>query len=108
MRPFRIQICGQPFSVDWDDSTEADLEGDEAEIITSKQQIVMHSKDMAPHHQRVIVLHEILHGIIQLTAQEDRFVPKGDEPIVDAMSVALLDLLRSNPHLVDWLMESLP
>lgn len=104
-RPLRLTICGVPFVVTWDNTTSVDDNGDEAQISTGDQQILMNSKTMGWSHQRAVLLHEVLHGIIILTSQDDRFRPKGEEAIVESLSVALVALLRENPHLVAWLTE---
>ena len=104
-RPLRLDILDIPFEVVWDDTTDHDDDGDEASIETGTQRVLMFSKTFGPDHERRVMLHEILHGIISLTSQEDRFVKGGEENIVDSMSTALLQVLRSNPHLVRYLVD---
>jgi hypothetical protein len=104
-RPLRLDILGIPFEVIWNDNADHDESGDEASIEIGTQRVLMFSQTFGPDHERRVMLHEILHGIISLTAQEDRFTAKGEEQIVDSMSTVLLQVLRSNPHLVSYLVD---
>lgn len=105
-RPLALTICGQEFSVAWDDLVSKDADGDEAEVRFAEKKITIYAADMAPGHERMTLAHEVLHGIVELTAQEDRFVEKGEEAVVHAMSVALVQVLRDNPNLVAYLVSA--
>jgi hypothetical protein len=61
---------------------------------------------LAPHYERSVVLHEVMHGLWEhagLTA-EGRAQPT-EEEVVSALSYRLLEVLRSNPALVRYLTE---
>ncbi len=53
-----------------------------------------------PHDQRAdTLLHEVLHGLTELTGIADDLGPKREERVVGRLTPALLDLLRRNPQL---------
>lgn len=117
-RPTRILIGGQPFSVEWQDQPGTRLHADSTDYwdlgttIIAEQKIVIRTLQ-ADYQVRDTVLHEILHAILNLTAQKDRFKDSLDdkktpeEPIVSAVATAMLTVLRANPELVAWLIEEL-
>lgn len=119
-RPLRIEICGAPFQVVWDPNKAGRLSEDDAGFwnlgITevADQRITMRQGHSAPHRERTTMLHEVLHAVIRMTGQLDRFVKDGtddshpDERTVGPMAYALLAVLRDNPHLVAYLTEDLP
>jgi hypothetical protein len=51
------------------------------------------------------VLHELMHCIVDKSPLRDRFSKEDDEAIVVMMSVGVLELLRRNPELVEFLLS---
>lgn len=55
----------------------------------------------SPAHQRLVLVHEILHGCYHVTTRDH----EDDEAAVLALAGPLLDVLRRNPALVAFLVE---
>lgn len=118
VRPVEVIICGQPFEISWDPRHGRKLHEDDPDYwglgstAVAEQRIVIRGVEQGVYQERETVLHEILHAVINMTAQRDRFAPieggdkdKASEPVVDAMATALLAVLRDNPQVVGWLTE---
>lgn len=115
-RPQMIWILGQPFSVRWEDAPGKRLHEDSdgywelGTTVVDEQVVVIRSKQ-GEYQLRDTVLHEVLHAILNMTAQRDRFKPNDahekhpEEPVVAAIATALLGVLNANPNLVDWLVD---
>lgn len=54
------------------------------------------------------LLHEVLHGLTELTGIIDDLGHKREERMVRRLTPALLDLLRRNPELVEYLTAEAP
>lgn len=114
-RPNQVVICGQPFTVKWENRPTARLtknSGDGvAGAMSRTEQLVAIRTTQGEHQLRDTVLHEVVHAILALTGQNDRFKPNKDEPhwpeepVVAATATGLLAVLRDNPDLVAWLVE---
>lgn len=115
-RPTRIQIAGQPFAVEWENQNgkrlheDADGYWDLGTTAVYEQRLIIRT-NQAEHQLRDTVLHEVIHALINMTGQRDRFKPNDasekhpEEPVVLAVATALLQVLRANPSLVEWLTE---
>lgn len=116
-RPERIWVCGQPFTVKWVNEEAGRLHPDDSGTynvgltVVSEQVMAIRGVGVGQHQERDTVLHEILHAILKMTAQRDRFQGKDDdnpeEEVVYSMAAALLAVLRQNPDLVAYLTEPL-
>lgn len=116
IRPTRIEIGGQPFAVEWEPQNgkrlheDSDGYWDLGTTAVYEQRLIIRTLQ-GEHQVRDTVLHEVIHAVISMTSQRDRFKPNDDhpkhpeEPVVSAVATALLQVLRSNPDLVAWLTE---
>lgn len=66
-----------------------------------KHTISLHP-DQSAVRLRSTLVHELLHALCDLTGVDD---DKAEERIVTVLAPALLEVLRKNPRLVDWLTE---
>lgn len=112
-RPQMIWILGQPFAVRWENAPGKRLHEDSdywdlGTTVVAEQTLVIRSLQ-GPHQLRDTLIHEVLHAILNMTAQKDRFKPNDafekhpEEPVVAAVATALLNVLVANPDVVDWL-----
>lgn len=109
-RPLVVRICGQPFIVSYGDAL-VDPGGGEltpSGVSDVRGQEIQLFEGQAEHQMRDTMIHEILHAVIGMTGHEGDFRKGGEETVIVGASAALLDVLRSNPHLVAWLTEELP
>lgn len=109
-RPTVITICGQPFAVEWIEEKAGPLHDGSANQGTTsveQQRIMVRGFEQGPDQERDTVLHEVIHAALKMTAQGDR-LKSNEEPVVYALTTALLAVLRENPELVGWLTEELP
>lgn len=60
--------------------------------------------DILATKQQEVLLHETLHCITEQAGITAELGPKDEERIVDRLAPLLLDTLRSNPTLVDYLL----
>jgi hypothetical protein len=56
---------------------------------------------IAPYKQREAVVHETIHGVLVQMGHDK----EDDEPLVTALGVGLLQVIRDNPELIAWLQE---
>lgn len=100
MRPERVTVLGQPFDVEYRGPDHLDLGKEHAMGRTSLSRLrIVVDSDMHPHQLRDTVLHEVLHAcnlVIDPAAD--------DEEQVARLTPVLLDVMRSNPDVVAWLM----
>jgi hypothetical protein len=118
IRPTRIVICGQPFTVEWVEKSGTRLHEDDdgywslGNTVVAEQKLIVRTLQ-GEHQLRETVLHETIHAILRMTSQRDRFKPNEDhkdhpeEPVVNAVAAALLAVLRDNPDVTSWLAEEL-
>lgn len=66
-----------------------------------KGEIVLRPEQALPH-QRMVLLHEVMHGCWHLTD----CTHEGDEKAILALAAPLLDVLRRNPDLVAYLIAT--
>lgn len=113
-RPTMIWILGQPFSIRWEDAPGKRLHEDSDDywalgMNAVAEQVLVIRTTQAPHQIRDTVLHEILHVLLNMTGQHDRFKDNDahekhpEEPVVAAVATGLLNVLMANPDVVDWL-----
>lgn len=69
--------------------------------ITFRTETIDVESDMAPDEQRQTVLHEMVHIMLTHIGQRNH-----DEVLVDGLSYALFDVIRSNPELITYIMAS--
>lgn len=70
-------------------------------IFYGESEIVL-NPDQGAQHQRLALLHEVLHGVWHLHDKGH----DGDEEVLRSMTADLLDTLRRNPDLVTYLTEA--
>ena len=88
---YKAMVASRPFSAT---SKHADSNG---YIDYNKTELLIRPGQSATR-ERETVMHEVLHAIWDLAGLSD-------ENIVNRISPLLLDTLRRNPHLVDFLLE---
>jgi hypothetical protein len=71
-----------------------DIEGN---ISHQHSTILVHQK-LEPSYKRVVLMHEILHGISRVTRTDLT------EAQCDQLAYALIDLFNDNPGLMEWMM----
>lgn len=77
---------------------------DYGETFLDRCEIVVSSKQ-GPSQRRETVLHEILHACSSLTGLRVEMGEGWDESMCTRMAPVLLDVLRRNPRLVEFLTE---
>lgn len=94
-----VNVLGHDYSIEF--ASEEVIPGEDTNgvIQFSKQRIFVRD-DMPERHQRVVLLHEIIHAIFEASGHNDYRV---DEDLTECLSYALVSLLRSNPELVAYL-----
>lgn len=60
------------------------------------------AKDIPAHLAPVVLMHECIHGIFEVTGHEDY---RADEDLAKCLSYGIVYLLRHNPDLVKYLCE---
>lgn len=101
--PATVTICGYPYTILVVDAIARGTDGSFLDgRITYHDAEIEIVKNLPDLFERATVLHEILHGIALHTGQL-RF--KQDESEINALSFALVNLLRDNPTLVTYLLE---
>lgn len=98
-----VDILGVPFSITTSDRiTGSDGRNLDGEITynVAKIEIV---NGMPPEVERRVLLHEIMHGIFSQTGHENYRL---DEDLIEAVANSLVYLLRRNPALVAYLVET--
>ena len=104
--PASVRLLGQSFAIELVDRDDAVLGGAAVDmervgtVHITKQRISI-AKDMASDQERDTVLHEVLHALIRVI----NLMPKEqeEERIVVALAPLILDALRRNPNLVEYL-----
>jgi hypothetical protein len=103
-RPTEIAIIGQPFYVQFVPSGSELLPANQTGR-TRINHLQMYVDSTIPlPQQRVTTLHEVLHAVIAmlgLIAGDD--AETVEERVVEQIATPLLDVLRSNPELTEWL-----
>ncbi len=100
--PESITILGQPFAVRLVPRGELPRDGDMA-TSDLRRQLIRIVDDHGPTQERDTVLHEVLHMVARMADLEER---KLDERAINVFSTVLLDVLRRNPRLVEYLADS--
>jgi hypothetical protein len=70
-----------------------------------EQVILFESVDAAPDVQAVVVLHETLHAIFSQIGIRDLLDQHAEESITKRLSPLLLQVLRENPRLIEYLVD---
>jgi hypothetical protein len=115
-RPLRINVGGADYDVTWHlDKTpiiqgdeEVNKVGDEAMGYTNvgMQYMVVRGQPAAGFYQeRDTMMHEVMHAVLSVTAIDTEMDDEKAELMVSRLTPAILDTLRRNPHLVQYLME---
>lgn len=73
-------------------------------------QVIQLNPDQGPGRLKETLVHEILHGVVRHCGYNDVISngsgqPETEEQLVDRLAPVLLDLLRSNPALVVYLLS---
>lgn len=109
-RPLRLDVMGQEMTIAWVAPSERlwaaaiNIAGEDrdttglAELEISR--IAVRDRG-APAAERQTLMHEIVHSVLWLTGHDT----KDDDPLVQALSSGLLQVLRANPHLVAYLLQ---
>lgn len=69
------------------------------------KQLILISPEQGLDYLRVTMIHELLHCILQNGPLSEDLGDDEEERLVCGLDAGLLDLLRRNPALVDWLMS---
>lgn len=101
-RPASVKVLGQTFDVEFQDTPDFSLarEGHAAGSTSVARLRILIDADQHEMQLRDTALHEVIHA--SLHVQE---LGADDEAFVARLAPVLLDVLRSNPHLVAWLTE---
>ena len=99
--PYRLRITQDPS--DYAKKAVADGQKCWGWIEYGQLRIVI-DPDQAEDHKRVALLHEVLHGIEDISDQRH----KHDELLIRQLAAVLVDTLRRNPDLAAWLLEVAP
>lgn len=59
------------------------------------------AKGLDPQFERAVVLHEVMHAVLKHAGQDSK-----NEALITALSYSLLDLIRNNPELIHYLIQS--
>jgi hypothetical protein len=102
--PRNILIGHAYYTVKYDKSLNANA-GALGVTGTETQQIHL-DPQMGPDVERETLLHECLHGCWYQTLLDRQYRDKQEEDIIYTMAPKILELLRSNPELVEFLLES--
>jgi Zn-dependent peptidase ImmA (M78 family) len=70
-------------------------------ILYDEQRMVLRGGG-GPDQTRLSITHELVHAMLQSTA---RFNENNDEGLVSSLATCLLDTIRRNPRVVDFLQE---
>lgn len=101
--PSRLKVGAYHYKVSMAPLTD---EGRVGQTYPSRQEIQI-APGQAPHYERDTVIHELLHAIMQQTSLSKMTLwDEGvEEAIVLAVSPLLLQTLRENPRLTNYLLE---
>ena len=66
---------------------------------------ILLSPDSSECRQRAVLLYELLHGVFDYLGLSDRIDEDHEERIITSLAPALLDTLRRNRDLVDFLLR---
>lgn len=106
MLPKTVQIGAIVYEVKTDKATinQAAVDGSTAFYghIRSGQADILIDPEQAIHHQRMTLLHEVLHGCFYVTMLDKKW----EERAVRLLAGPLLDTLRRNPDLVAYLLAT--
>jgi hypothetical protein len=102
--PRNILIGHAYYTVKYDKSLNANA-GALGVTGTETQQIHL-DPQMGPDVERETLLHECLHGVFYQTLLQRQYKDKQQEDIIYALTPGIVMLLRSNPDLVEYLLES--
>jgi hypothetical protein len=73
----------------------------------NEQALILVNGDTDVQQQRVTVLHEVMHALVDMfTSYKERTDKETEEGWIGMTDAGLLDTLRRNPDLVAWLLES--
>lgn len=114
-RPLEADVLGQTFRIDWV-AWDGRLYADPRGVATNDRQILgtteaafrrIGIRDIGVvGNERETVLHELVHAVLILTGQEtDDKDEEPREPVVQAIGIGLLQVLRANPHVVAYLLD---
>ena len=110
-RPTWVDIGPHRYTIHWDQAAidrervKEESPGLRGHIRYGENKIVI-DPTMAPSHQRRTLLHELLHGILDVTGWTSVAPEKPDcDDFLVRIDSMLLDTMRRNPHVVAWLLS---
>lgn len=102
--PSRVQIGPLSYVISDDDATYNKAAVDQGEALWGKinygKGTVVLCPDQNDAHKRLALLHEVLHGVWHLHDKTH----ESDEDVLRSLTADLLDTLRRNPDLVNFLL----
>lgn len=105
--PNEIKILGEKWMISSVDSIEAIPNEDGSEFLGEtrcKANIIKIRNDLSPYRERQTLLHEILHAMLYVLGRYEIWDSEDD---IQAMATGLLNLLRDNKELVEFLMKNM-
>lgn len=105
MNPKTILIGPHKYKVIYDEDRCVDAEANG--MMRSDDTEIIVNPEISQDRQRVVLLHETLHAIFDLAGFEklDLVSVKLEEKIINNISPLLLDVLRRNKNLIDFLLD---
>jgi hypothetical protein len=100
MRPDTVDIMGLTFTVE--DRPRDEIEQQAMGAALLRRQVIALSTEQHPQQVRDTLLHETVHMLLRLLDLEGR---KADERFVNTFTTGLLDTLRRNPALTEYLFQ---
>lgn len=105
--PNRVQVGPYSFTIDFDPITHNSVEIAEGEKLYGRVDFPSQTINVNPGQEKDsladTILHEILHAVIYISGLQKRFEGNSEEELITPMATTLLDTLRRNPKLVDFL-----
>lgn len=104
-KPSKVKVLGQQYTIDWIDSGDVETTpGITKDMVlgqlSASRQWIAIRKDQGKDQLRDTLLHELLHCCYYMMKGDT-----GDEETIGMIAPVLLDLLRSNPQVVRFLLE---
>lgn len=97
-----LVICDYPYAVEWQVEAPQQDNGVVCGNVDYFKLVITVSRGQHPLHERATFLHEIIHAIANHTGHAEL---RDNEDHTEALSYALVHVLRNNPELVKYLTE---
>lgn len=106
MRPRTLRILGQKFEVRFQkEIVDPDDGGSLLGFIEHDWNRIRVSTNQHPDSQRETYLHESLHALLSKVGWGVARMGKEHEELVDQLAPVLLDFIRANPRVIEYLQE---